>query len=122
MLLVRHGTSSHHNDGKWLRSHAVGSYEDAYDAAGIRDDSHPPDVLRGIAEGATLASSNMKRAIASIERLAPGRSDSVTPLLRELRLEPPHLGSAPSPDRRVGRDERAAVDVASAHDMANATT
>jgi hypothetical protein len=75
-----------------MRASGVGLYEDAYDAAGIRDDSHPPDELRRIAEGATLASSNMKRAIASIERLAPGRPYSASPLLREIRLEPPRVG------------------------------
>ena len=67
----------------------VTQYEAAYDAAGIRDDSLPPDELREIAEGAALASSDMKRAVASIERLAPGRPYSASPLLREIRLEPP---------------------------------
>jgi broad specificity phosphatase PhoE len=89
ILLVRHARSSHVHDGSWMRASGVGTYEDAYDAAGIHDESHPPDELRRIAEGATLASSDMKRAIASIERLAPGRPYEVSPLLREIRLEPP---------------------------------
>jgi broad specificity phosphatase PhoE len=89
ILLIRHGRSSLEHDGRWMPASRVGEYEDAYDAVGIRDDSHPPEELRRLAERATLASSNMRRAIASVERLAPGRAYSITPLLREIRLEPP---------------------------------
>ena len=89
ILLIRHGHSSLEHEGGWMPASRVGEFEDAYDAEGIREDSHPPDELRVIAERATLAASDMKRAIASIERLAPGRAYSVSPLLRELRLETP---------------------------------
>ena len=89
ILLVRHGRSSHVHDGRWMPASGVSGYEDAYDAAGIRDDSQPSGELLRIAAGATLASSDMRRAIASVERLAAGRAFSVTPLLREIRLEPP---------------------------------
>lgn len=39
LLLVRHGHSAHVHDGRWLTRSAVGEFEDAYDAAGIKDDS-----------------------------------------------------------------------------------
>lgn len=89
ILLVRHGHSSHVHDGRWMPASGVGKYEDAYDAVGIREDSRPSGDLLKLAADATLVSSDMTRAIASIERLAQGRRYQVSPLLREIRLEPP---------------------------------
>ena len=62
----------------------------AYDAAGIRDDDAPPNAL--VAEAATadrLIASDLPRAIASMERLAPGREMELSPLLRETPLALP---------------------------------
>lgn len=65
-------------------------FEDAYDAAGILDHDAPPPELIRVAEGAqVIAASDLPRAIASARRIAPLRDAEVTPLLRELRLEPP---------------------------------
>ena len=89
ILLVRHGHSTKTDYRSWVPAAGVSAWEDAYDVAGIRDDSHPPEDLRAIAASACLASSDLPRAIASVERLAPAREYNVTPLLRELRLEPP---------------------------------
>ena len=73
-----------------MRAEGVRQYEGAYNAAGIRDDSQPPATLIALAQRATvLTSSDMLRAIESARRLAPGREPRVSPLLRELELEPP---------------------------------
>ena len=96
--LVRHGRSSLIHDGRWFTPGTVASYEDAYDAAGIRDDSHPPRELIELAASVdVVAASDMARAIESIRRLAPGRNHEVVPELRELRLEPPRWLPIPLP-------------------------
>ena len=77
------------HDGRWYRAQSVREYEDAYDAHGIRDDDGPPESLRSAIDGATLVASDMARAVASAKRLAPTGHFETTPLLRELRLEPP---------------------------------
>jgi broad specificity phosphatase PhoE len=70
--------------------HGVSRFEDAYDAAGIRDDSPPPELLRNVAAAAdVLCTSDLRRAIESLHRVAPGREVIISPLLREIRLEPP---------------------------------
>jgi broad specificity phosphatase PhoE len=90
ILLVRHGPSSHIHDGRWLRHHEVQHSEDAYDAAGIRDDSMPPAELLDVTERAELiVASDLARAIVSADRLAPRRDVVHSALLREIRLEPP---------------------------------
>jgi len=90
ILLVRHGHSAHTSRAGWLDAAGVLRWRDAYDAAGILDDSHPPPEL--IAEAATadcLVASDMPRAIASAERLAPGKEVRVLPLIREMYLDLP---------------------------------
>ena len=90
LLLVRHGASAHVHDGRWMDRHGVPRFEDAYDAAGIRDDSPPPERLRDVAAAAdVLCASDLPRAIESVRRVAPGREVMISPLLREIRLEPP---------------------------------
>jgi broad specificity phosphatase PhoE len=90
IVLVRHGKSAHVHDGRWYRHHEVKQFESAYDAAGIRDDSHPSSELKALAAKAdVLCASDMIRAIASAQRLAPGRQVAVSPLIREIKLEPP---------------------------------
>jgi broad specificity phosphatase PhoE len=68
----------------------VYAFEEAYNAAGIRDESAPPpSVLEAAAHAEVIAASDMIRAIASAQRLAPEREIAISPLLRELTLEPP---------------------------------
>ncbi len=88
--LVRHGRSALVHDGHWFRWAEVSAYEDAYDAAGIRDDDQPDRELRALVEGnRVIVASDLPRAIASARRLIPDRAFPVSPLLREMRLEPP---------------------------------
>lgn len=88
--LVRHGRSALVHDGSWFRWTDVGSYEDAYDAHGIRDDDGPGDELHAlVARKPLLVASDLPRAIASAQRLAPDGEIQLSPLLREIRLEPP---------------------------------
>ena len=88
--LVRHGRSALVHDGRWFRWADVHSYEDAYDAAGIRDDDHPRIELGSLLGGGELVmASDLPRAVASARRLAPNHEIHVSPLLREIRLEPP---------------------------------
>ena len=88
--LIRHGRSALVHDGRWLRCGEVGEYEDAYDAAGIRDDDHPSPALKTlVGDAAIIAASDLPRAVASARRLAPSREIEISPLLREIRLEPP---------------------------------
>ena len=69
--------------------HGVPRFEDAY-AAGIRDDPPPPEDLRIIGASAdVVCASDLRRAIESASRVAPGRELVISSLLREIRLEPP---------------------------------
>ena len=73
-----------------MRSADVGAFEDDYDAAGIVDhEDPPPELIRVAAEASVIAASDLPRAIASARRIAPAREPDITPLLREIRLEPP---------------------------------
>lgn len=98
ITLVRHGRSSHHHDGRWYTPATLSHFEAAYNAAGIRDDSAPDaELLRMAADADIIAASDMIRAIASAERLAPGRPIAVSPLLREIELEAPRWWPLPLP-------------------------
>jgi len=90
ILLVRHGHSAHTMRAGWLDAAGVLRWRDGYDAAGILDDSHPSPAL--VAEAASadcLVASDLPRAIASAERLAPGKPIRVVPLVREMYLDLP---------------------------------
>ena len=87
--LVRHGKSSMRHDGAWMQAAGVALYEDAYDSAGIRDDDHPPESLRTLAASSRIVASDLARAVASAERLVAREAIGTTPLLREIRIEPP---------------------------------
>ena len=90
ILLVRHGHSAHNGPAGWMDAAGVLRWRDAYDAAGILDDSYPPPALvREVASADCLIASDMPRAIASAERLAPGRAVRVVPLVREMYLDLP---------------------------------
>ena len=88
--LVRHGRSALVHDGSWFGWADVPAYEDAYDAAGIRDDDQPGADLQALVGAKPLiVASDLPRAIASARRLAPQHDVQLSPLLREIRLEPP---------------------------------
>jgi hypothetical protein len=84
--LVRHGASAHVHDGSWVGVAGQQRFIDLYDAAGIRDEP-PRELVRLAAESDVLAASTLRRAIESVERLAPGRGAHLTPLLRESPFE-----------------------------------
>lgn len=68
----------------------VRRYESAYNAAGILDaDAPPADLLTAASSAHIIAASDLPRAIASARRLAPKRELALSPLLREIELEPP---------------------------------
>jgi len=90
IVLVRHGHSAHTASPGWIDASGVERWREAYDAAGILDDSNPPAPLVAAAARADcVLTSDLKRALASAERLAPGRAARVSPLLREMYLEIP---------------------------------
>ena len=98
IVLVRHGRSTHDHDGRWLRPHEVGSFEAAYNAAGIRDDSLPPaELIAASGRADIVVASDMIRAIDSARRLRPGREPEICPLLREITLDPPLWLRVPLP-------------------------
>lgn len=74
----------------WIDAAGVARWREAYDAAGILDDSAPPAELVAVAARAEcLVTSDLARAVASAERLAPGKPVRISPLLREMELEIP---------------------------------
>ena len=86
------------HDGRWLPADRVRDYERGYDRAGIRgDDRPPPDLLAIAARADLLATSDLIRAVESARRLAPGREPVVSPLLREIELDPPRWIPMPLP-------------------------
>jgi broad specificity phosphatase PhoE len=98
IILVRHGRSSHHHTGLWLNSEGVRRFEDAYNAAGIRDDSTPsPELIAVTARAEVLAASDMLRAIVSARRLDPAREPHVVAALREITLDVPAWIRVPLP-------------------------
>jgi broad specificity phosphatase PhoE len=96
--LVRHGRSAHRHDGSWVSADGVRHFENAYNAASIRDDDVPPrDVFEAVTTADVIAASDMSRAIASARRIAPTREVAVSPLLREIELETPRWVPVPLP-------------------------
>jgi broad specificity phosphatase PhoE len=95
LILVRHGRSAHVHDGSWIDPDSARRFEDAYDAASIRSDDAPPPELLALAKTAgAIVASDLPRAIASAQQLAPGREPEVSPLLRELKFNLPEWGPA----------------------------
>lgn len=91
IILVRHGASEHvHSD--WMIDHGgIQRWRDQYDLAGIQVDSQPPTQLVQVANSAThIIASDLLRAVASAERLAPQRQIETSELLREVPLKLPH--------------------------------
>ncbi len=90
LILVRHGATSHVHHGGAIDRAGLQRWRDGYDSAGLLVSSHPPRSLVRVAADAThVVASDLPRAIASAERLAPGRSIHVSPLLREVPLAIP---------------------------------
>ena len=90
VLLIRHGPSAHSESPGWIDAAGVDRWREAYDAAGILSDSVPPPGISSEVAGAdVLVTSDLPRALASAERLAPGKAVHVSPLFRELSLEVP---------------------------------
>src|SRR6476620_3098650 len=90
IVLVRHGHSAHTDSPGWIDVAGVYRWRESYDAAGILPQSSPPAALvAATAEADCILTSDLARALASAERLAPGRTARVSPLLREMELEIP---------------------------------
>jgi broad specificity phosphatase PhoE len=92
LLLIRHGRSAHVHHGGWVDAFGVRQWRAVADEAGIEAEDMPPVALAKEVERAELVvSSDLPRAVASAERLAPGRSIVPSPLLRETPLDIPQL-------------------------------
>lgn len=99
VALVRHARSSHVHAG-WISASGFREWREAYEAAGIHEDERAPAPLEQLSSRAGLVlSSDAPRAVASARLLAPGHEVVVSPLLRELDLEGPALGSLRLPLR-----------------------
>lgn len=93
IALIRHARSSHVHSG-WIDAAGFRQWRASYEAAGIDQEHQPPAALQDLAAGAGLiVASDAPRAIASAHLLAPGREIVTSPLLRELDLLGPELGS-----------------------------
>ncbi|HEX8251833.1 MAG TPA: hypothetical protein VF846_01705 [Thermoanaerobaculia bacterium] len=91
IVLVRHGRSAHVVKGL-LDLRAYMKWRDDYEAAGLDPFDAPPPALTAAAQNAAvLVASDARRAIDSARLLAPGRDVVVSPLVRELSLQPPNF-------------------------------
>lgn len=91
VALVRHGRSAHVHTG-WIDGDGFRAWRAAYEAAGIRESERVPADLKRVAAQADLVlASDAPRAVSSARLMAPARDIVVSPLLRELDLEGPHL-------------------------------
>ncbi|HUR80075.1 MAG TPA: hypothetical protein VM733_04885 [Thermoanaerobaculia bacterium] len=84
IVLVRHGRSAHVHTG-WVNVAEFRRWREAYEAAGIVDDERPPMMT----DGGVVVASTAPRAVQSARLLRD--EVIVSPLLRELDLEPPHI-------------------------------
>lgn len=90
IILVRHGLSAHVHTAGVIDRAGVETWRAAYDAAGIHAVSQPPDaVVRIAADAAHVVASDLRRAVESAERLAPGRPVRTSALFRESPLAIP---------------------------------
>ncbi|HYO78553.1 MAG TPA: hypothetical protein VE010_18990 [Thermoanaerobaculia bacterium] len=91
IVLVRHGRSGHVVKGL-LDLAAYTKWRDDYEAAGLDPfDAPPPELCAAAQNAAVLVASDARRAIDSARLLAPGRDVVVSPLVRELSLQPPNF-------------------------------
>lgn len=92
VLLIRHGRTSHVHDGGLLNRVGIERWRKACDLAGIADGDHPSSHLAAeVAQADVLAASDMPRAVTSVALLAPGRTFTVSTLLREVPLPIPEM-------------------------------
>ena len=90
IILVRHGPSAHVHTAGAIDRTGMQAWREAYDSAGIQVVSRPPEALiQMAADAAHVVASDLPRAVASAERLAPGREIRTSPLLRETPLTIP---------------------------------
>jgi broad specificity phosphatase PhoE len=90
IVLVRHGPSAHVHAGGAVDRSGMQAWRTAYDAAGIQAVSQPPaELIRLAAEAEHIVASDLPRAVASAERLAPRREIVTSALLREAELAIP---------------------------------
>jgi broad specificity phosphatase PhoE len=90
IVLVRHGPSAHVPDARMFDHAGVERWRADYDAAGIHATDGPPtELVAQVASANHLIASDMRRAIESANRLAPGRSIQTSSLLRESPLTIP---------------------------------
>lgn len=95
LVLIRHGRSAHARPAGWLDRAGVADWRVACDAAGIAAaDTPPPRLVAMAATADRIFASDLARALASAERLAPLRAIEVSPLLRETPLPIPRLPAA----------------------------
>ena len=93
IVLVRHAESAHVHTG-WINASGLRAWRKAYEDAGIHNRARVPNELARLADSADLVlASDAPRAVASARMLAPADEVVVSPLLRELDLEAPDLGS-----------------------------
>jgi broad specificity phosphatase PhoE len=91
IILVRHGRTADLDVGGWLDSHGMRRRREAEDLAGIVESDKPPQwLLDRAAEADLIVSSDLPRAVASAERLAPDRPIVQSPLLIEAPLDIPN--------------------------------
>jgi broad specificity phosphatase PhoE len=90
IVLVRHGRSAHVVTG-FLDVAAFRKWRESYEAAGIDPTDRAPAPLSAAAQQAVILASDSQRAIDSARLLAPDREVLVSPLLRELSLDPPNV-------------------------------
>lgn len=88
--LVRHGRSARAGCAGWVDAAGVRRWREAYEAAGIAEDSAPPAaVLARAARPVTIVTSESPRAVSPAERIASGQPVIISPLLRETELDIP---------------------------------
>lgn len=93
ITLIRHARSAHEHSG-WITADGVRAWRLAYEAAGIGDGERAPAALQSLVhDAAVLVASDAPRAIATAKLLAPTRDFIQSPLVRELNLDAPALGS-----------------------------
>jgi broad specificity phosphatase PhoE len=90
VLLIRHGRTSHVHEGGLLDRAGIERWRRACDLAGLAEGDAPsPHLAAEVAQAEVLAASDMPRAVTSVAALAPGRTFTVSTLLREVPLPIP---------------------------------
>lgn len=86
LIIIRHGPSAHTRTTGFIDADGMNQWRDDEDAVGIMQASvPPPDLAERVAAAGLVMASDLRRAVESAERLAPGREIHVSPLFRECR-------------------------------------